>query len=322
MTKTVSIIIPFKNEREAQLGIALSSINTQIGVDFSKIEVILVNDGGDKLNLEQFSVFENLDLHYYEIENVGPGLARQYGIDNSKGEYLMFIDSDDMLYYAAALSEFFSVIQSKKHDMIVAKFMEQYLDTKGNYQYKISAANNNSAVYAKWFKRTYLKEINLQFHPKLRIYEDSYFVGVASQLSTDSYYLDKVVYTWLYNTNSIGRKEANTHDRYLHVKALQCRLYLEAVREKQPQNFPNGVRDYMVTYLIDTFMRYSSYPLVNEDEFWIEHRKLFQKFAESCPKYSPILQSIVESAKKAPQSQWKAVDTSKFQDFMIKSGLQ
>ncbi|MCO6184477.1 glycosyltransferase [Leuconostoc fallax] len=46
MRKLVSIIIPYYNENESQLAIALSSINNQIGVDFNDVEVILVGDGG------------------------------------------------------------------------------------------------------------------------------------------------------------------------------------------------------------------------------------------------------------------------------------
>lgn len=46
--KLVSIIIPFYRVSQQRLDTVLTSINNQIGIDFQRVEVILVNDGGPK----------------------------------------------------------------------------------------------------------------------------------------------------------------------------------------------------------------------------------------------------------------------------------
>ncbi|WP_240338622.1 glycosyltransferase family A protein [Lactococcus lactis] len=123
--KKVSIIIPFKGQTEAELMLPLSSIYNQIGVDLSQLDIHLVNDGGKTIDLSKFDVLaDRLEIHYHEIPNGGPGVARQYGIDNSISEYIMFIDADDVLYYVGALWPFYNA-SNQGHQMIRASYWEQ-----------------------------------------------------------------------------------------------------------------------------------------------------------------------------------------------------
>lgn len=58
-------------------------------------EVIIVEDGSAVPCREVVGKFlDKLDLHYYVKENGGPGQARNYGANRSKGEYLIVLDSD------------------------------------------------------------------------------------------------------------------------------------------------------------------------------------------------------------------------------------
>lgn len=91
----VSIIIPVYNS-EHTLRKCLNSIVDQT---YSNLEVILVDDGSvDKSNqickeyCRKYSFFK-----LFEQENSGPAKARNYGVDQSSGEYIYFIDADDYL---------------------------------------------------------------------------------------------------------------------------------------------------------------------------------------------------------------------------------
>lgn len=89
-----SIIIPVYN-RPDELDDLLSSLCKQTYVHF---EVIVVEDGSKIPAKEIVGRYQGrLDLHYYVITNSGPGMARNYGAKQARGEYLLILDSDVLL---------------------------------------------------------------------------------------------------------------------------------------------------------------------------------------------------------------------------------
>lgn len=96
MKPFISIIVPMYNV-EKYLADCLDSILEQTYHDY---ELILINDGSTDCTLEIAEGYakkypEKIFLH--TKENAGPGLARNMGIKQAKGEYLLFIDSDDVV---------------------------------------------------------------------------------------------------------------------------------------------------------------------------------------------------------------------------------
>lgn len=86
-----SIVIPVFN-RPDEIDELLESLTLQIDQDF---EIIIVEDGSKNTCKEIVDKYiDNLDIRYYYIENSGPGAARNYGAKQSKGEYLLILDSD------------------------------------------------------------------------------------------------------------------------------------------------------------------------------------------------------------------------------------
>ena len=86
-----SVIVPVYN-RVDEVDELLRSLSEQTMKDF---EVIIVEDGstipcGDAVERYRSC----LDVKYYYKENEGRSIARNYGIDRSKGDYLIFFDSD------------------------------------------------------------------------------------------------------------------------------------------------------------------------------------------------------------------------------------
>ena len=94
MTK-VSIILPVYNS-EKYLSDALNCILNQTFEDF---ELICVNDGSTDGSLDILNEFSNIDARIKVIsqENSGPGRARNVGLNESNGKYIIFIDSDDYI---------------------------------------------------------------------------------------------------------------------------------------------------------------------------------------------------------------------------------
>ncbi|WP_313030309.1 glycosyltransferase [Soonwooa sp.] len=87
----ISIIIAIYNRRD-ELFELLNSLLRQTDKDF---EIIVVDDGS-KIDLSPtIKLFDNqLDIHFYQKTNSGPGLTRNYGAKRAKNDWLVFVDSD------------------------------------------------------------------------------------------------------------------------------------------------------------------------------------------------------------------------------------
>jgi glycosyltransferase involved in cell wall biosynthesis/ABC-type transporter Mla subunit MlaD len=92
----VSVIVRTK-DRPKLLKRALRSIADQT---YRPIEVVLVNDGGCDLDVEEMkTILGDVSLHYIKLEkNEGRAFAGNVGIENAKGDYIGFLDDDDEFY--------------------------------------------------------------------------------------------------------------------------------------------------------------------------------------------------------------------------------
>ena len=86
----VSVIIPVYNG-ERYTAEAIESVLVQ---SYSHIEIITVNDGSTDNTAEVIRRFPS--VRYFEQQNGGIGSARNRGVEESKGEFLSFLDHDDL----------------------------------------------------------------------------------------------------------------------------------------------------------------------------------------------------------------------------------
>lgn len=92
----VSIVIPIFNA-EKYLDACLSGLT---GQSYKDLEIILVNDGSADKSLDICRMHEQRDARIKVIskdKSEGAGPARNSGIDNATGDYLMFLDADDRI---------------------------------------------------------------------------------------------------------------------------------------------------------------------------------------------------------------------------------
>jgi glycosyltransferase involved in cell wall biosynthesis len=87
----ISIILPLYNKEKFVYETLLSAI-TQT---YSRYEIIVVNDGSTDKSEEVIKPLMD-KIRYKSILNGGPGAARNVGIEMAKGEYIAFLDADDL----------------------------------------------------------------------------------------------------------------------------------------------------------------------------------------------------------------------------------
>lgn len=121
--KLISVIVPMYN-CEKTIDRCIQSVLNQENENW---ELLLIDDGSTDKTVEICSryISDNDKVHVYEKENGGPSSARNYGIDNAKGQYLVFLDSDDY-FDNNHISSLQKEIDSKKPDTIFCGYKAIY----------------------------------------------------------------------------------------------------------------------------------------------------------------------------------------------------
>lgn len=91
---TVSVVIPCYNA-ESYIGIAIESVLSQT---FRARELIVIDDGSTDRTLGVVEGYISAGVRHFSQVNKGPGAARSLGLEYARGEYVAFLDADDLWY--------------------------------------------------------------------------------------------------------------------------------------------------------------------------------------------------------------------------------
>lgn len=246
----IDIIIPAYNAHET-LDKCLASLVIQTVQDF---RVTVVNDGGIGYSdiINRYKDLINISEISYN-QNRGAGYARQYGLDNTHNEFVIFVDADDTLYGCFALKYLIQSITSDKNCVVCSgTFVEE--NTIEN------TIHNNDMVwlFGKIYRRSYIEKYNIRFCPMSRWNEDNGFNTCVKLCLNDSEYIkyiQDVVYCWQENPLSITRLD---NYRYTYDKSFVG--YIENMlwaisTSKEYQKEENIINEYS----LHTFMNIYQY---------------------------------------------------------------
>lgn len=205
----VSIIIPVYNAAPF-LRKCIESIQLQKVVD---IEVILVNDGSKDNSLEICKEFAAADSRVKVIDKPNGGVsdARNYGINNASGEYLMFVDADDWLS-ADALElltpymDKYDIIRGSAYAVYPSKTRRYKLGRFTDKEKIIKAIISRNTIVACWgalFHRELFTKNNITFDSNLNVGED-WVVTAKTARFCKSIKLLPEVYCYHYNKENFG----------------------------------------------------------------------------------------------------------------------
>lgn len=123
----ISVIIPVYNS-EKYLEQCLKSVSKQ---SLKDIEIICVNDASrdNSLNILNEFVKKDKRIKIFSIEHSGTAAARNFGINVSKGEFLLFLDSDDF-FEREMCKKIYKEAKTKKLDILAYKFDEYNSDNE------------------------------------------------------------------------------------------------------------------------------------------------------------------------------------------------
>lgn len=202
----VNIIIPTYKAKET-LPKALDSLVAQTKTMFI-VTIVQDCDGEDYSDIiEEYS---RRGLHIQLVvtpENGGPGVARQTGIDNNTMcDYIMFLDSDDMLM-PNAIETLYSEAKRNRVDVLSSDFL-----TERGHEPNILLKADRTPVtwtHGKIYSTRYLKSKNIRFRDDMRLNEDAYFNLVALNCTDNKKIVPECTYLWRDNKNSLTRMDGH-----------------------------------------------------------------------------------------------------------------
>lgn len=225
----ISIIMPVYNGAK-YLEKSLESVSRQT---FKDLEVICVDDGSTDNSLE---VLDELKAKYDFIkvisqENQGSGKARNTGLRNAGGEYIAFLDADDIYVDANALNEMYGIAEKNDADVVSANIAFIKKDyslyknrhyERGDYMYFKESGTINPddygipyAFYKNIFKRQFLEKHNIVF-PDLLRGQDPVFLSEVFANADEIYVCPLDFYGYNY---SVGGGVNHKMNNYLKKKS-------------------------------------------------------------------------------------------------------
>ena len=140
-----SVIVPTYN-RESFI---VKTIQSVLNQTYSNFELIIVDDGSTDNTEKVVRRIKDERIKYYKKENAERGAARNYGTNKAEGDYITFLDSDDLLY-SKYLKEASLFIKKNKS----VSLFHQLFEEKNNSDKLIHSADyTNNNVFKSLIKK-------------------------------------------------------------------------------------------------------------------------------------------------------------------------
>ena len=87
----MSVLIPTYNRAH----VVTEAVDSVLGQSYADFELLVIDDGSTDDTIDRLAVYENR-IHLYRQQNLGASAARNNGIRHARGQYIAFLDSDDL----------------------------------------------------------------------------------------------------------------------------------------------------------------------------------------------------------------------------------
>lgn len=199
----IDLIIPMYNAEDT-IARCLGSLIGQ--TKSRKFIITIVDDASTDYSADIIDRFRFLlPINYLKLDkNLGaPGLVRQYGIDHTHCDYIMFLDADDVLASTAAERATRATIQ-KRPDVIFSSFWGETGETD---EYSLYSPNKITWLHGNVYSRKFLTDNNICFDDKMN--EDGSFNLKCYWLAKNKMVIEEPLYYWMNNRKSLTRGNNN-----------------------------------------------------------------------------------------------------------------
>lgn len=236
-TPLVTIIVPVYNS-EKYISRCIQKLLNQT---YRNLQIIIVNDGSTDRSLDICRMIKDDRVEVYTKENGGASSARNLGLTHRKGEYILFVDSDDYLLENAieTLVEraiatnadciYFEAENKAEHPGITVKkngFLQccNYPDTDGKTLIELLIENKNfHAGPVLYFTKSSVYDLDLQFEEGI-MFEDELFTYELLCRCKKVVCLRRVLYIRVVRSNSVMTSHGKEEFRFHSITVVFERL--------------------------------------------------------------------------------------------------
>lgn len=266
--KNLSIIVPVYNI-ESYIGKCLESINNELLED---CEVIIVDDGSNDNSysiIEQY-IKDKKDYILIRQKNAGLSGARNTGIKNAQGKYLLFVDGDDCIE-KGAIESVRKIINKNTPDIIVNRHIEFDMVTEEKYPsadinwpdeviepltFYDDFVNKKKNWISAWnciVARAFIEKYDIYFADGL-LHEDELWVPMIFSKAKSLQINQSFVH--LYRVNREGSIMKSTNIKRELDKLEICKMLHEVQEEKCRKIFAKRISAVMLSVLISVATGY------------------------------------------------------------------
>ena len=255
---TISVVIPvYKVEKT--LNRCIESVLWQTYTDF---EIILVDDGSPDRSGEICDTYDSKYSFVTAIhqENRGISSARNVGMERARGEYIMFLDSDDYLE-----PDCLEAVYNRHTDLCIGSIVNEQLNGSRYNQIEredetisaeqfpeklpaLYAERRLNYVHGKLYSRAIIEKHNLKFEDyKLTAAEDTVFNFVFLKYCSNVYICSKTVHHYMQLSGGLGSKfyfdryeRCRRLDDYLTDLCTQTGWLVPAMRDELDKRLVRG----------------------------------------------------------------------------------
>ncbi|MGB3693669.1 MAG: glycosyltransferase [Spirulinaceae cyanobacterium] len=138
---TISVIIPAYNaEKTIQL-----TINSVLQQTWSDFEILVIDDGSNDSTLDKIATIADKRIKVLSQQNRGVSASRNLGISLAKGEYIAFLDADD-LWQPNKLKEQLEALKNNPQAAVAYSWTD-YIDESGSFLHPGEHKTLNGNVY-------------------------------------------------------------------------------------------------------------------------------------------------------------------------------
>ena len=297
--KKYSFIIPVYNTDLEHLNECVSSI---VEESFGTYEIILIDDGSPNKEIELFCrklETKNNNIKYVYQENAGSAVARNTGLDCCEGDFVIFVDADDVLEKGIAkhilnYEQEFDILLLNYSNWSTEGEIEFSLDENVEYS-KLKQDIYKSILFApkmfndyvmgsiwsKVFNRKFIEKNKIRFVPELRKAQDRRFMIESFYYAKNIKYCSVPSYKYRLNATSICHTFNNKMIDYYLRLLKSMRSFCE---EKK---LPYDVTKYMEYNIVMELLPLSVFHIDNPctDR---EKMKQFKEIAEQFDFYPAV----------------------------------
>lgn len=321
----VSIVVPVYNAEEY----IKDTIRSIIRQSYQDIEILLVDDGSTDASVSICQKYEQTDarLRLFSIEHSGAGIARLYGVSQARGEWVMFVDADDII--DSTLIELLICLDNGKRDIIAGTIVyddkiihqnELVGDVSGIDYFKALIQDHvYLGLCAKLIRRSLFENAHVQIPHKLRRNEDLLILAMLCPY-INNMYIDNAIcgYHYIAHAGSLTTRNNSTAEVWMELYT-----YMQAVASVFKDSWIANAVVIMILHRLYHFVVQRTPQIINNNSEISEILRLTDNISLS-PKYVKIVRCLRSPLRQRYEKvRFAVIDFCKRQAkrFLIRSAL-